>query len=79
MIKSITERRKIARKARAHGYFRNATTQETWVRCPECGKNVVCTDYRYGTIKGQFQRLTIIQQLDAGMLVHLDGYCGEES
>jgi hypothetical protein len=77
MMLSLTARRKIARASRRYGYFAEPDGK-MWVRCSECEERVTVSDYTYGTVKGKYVRLTVTQQLDAGMLAHLE-YCESEN
>lgn len=64
-----TRARQVAKQARRHGYFDKGATLE--VTCPECHQRV---SIAYSVWAG-----TKTAQLDAGMLFHLDGFCGEET
>lgn len=63
---TTTERQRIARRARQHGYFDTGRT--LWVTCPACRHRVECD-------RELPHRMTIVRQLDRMMLGHLADYC----
>lgn len=60
-----TEMRRIARRARQHGHYRNAA--DLYVYCPDCRAKVATPFSRYAG--------TVTQQLDQAMLAHLADDC----
>jgi hypothetical protein len=54
---------KLARSARRHGYFDTGRT--LWVSCPICRERVE-TD--------RYPNMSIVRQLDAAILLHLESY-----
>jgi hypothetical protein len=65
MTKTKTEAKRLARKAREHGYYQPDGTH-VWVECPlKCGERVVAD-----LVTGAGSKMA---QLDAFVIYHLEG------
>lgn len=63
------EMARVARQARRYGHF--DTGLVLWLRCPTCGERVEVD-------RQPPSRVTIVRQLDAMMIHHLEVYCGQD-